>query len=252
MITHGLILVMLLAAVQLSPRMTSLTDALRPVLPYPSSTPAGDLPADNSAASKWFVVWPTEPDEHRVVVRANPLHPEVQETGAKAMTEINKAVAAAERRARESYDRALERLRKTGKSGELDTITLEDEGVAGERIDAELEAIVELLDVAAFDIDSSEAPTVGAGSNGPTWVVRIPANTYQSEQGGDKREHFRAAETRLYFGIPTAPTVTRGEAPRFRVSVTPVANAFSVVIRGNALLVSQIETAADWSRLASR
>lgn len=240
-------------ASQLSPRMERLVTALRPVLPYPSADASGDLPADNSAAARWFVVWPSDPEDTRVVLRGNPLHPEVQKASVSAMGDINAAVAAAERRAQAAYDRALEQLRKTGKSTDLEPVTLDDEGIAGERIDAELEVVIELLAVESFEIASGQAPTVQPGLNGAAWTVSVAPNTYRPTTGTDRREHFRAAETRIYFGLPSRPTVSRaGDEPRFRVSVTPAANAVSVLIRGNAAMVAGIAATTDWSPLAPR
>lgn len=242
-----------LATQQLTPRMASLVAAVRPVLPFPAATPAGDLPDDHSAAARWFVVWPRTTDDTRVIVRANPLHPEVQEAAVAAMAEINAAVAEAERRAQESYDRALEQLRKTGKSTELEIVTLDDEGVAGDRIDAALEATIELAEATSFDVSSAEAPIVTEGIRGASWAVAIPANSYRVATAGRERERFRPAETRIYFGLPDSPVVTRpGTEPLFRVSVASRAGAFSVVIRGNAQLVRDLAANADWSQLAAR
>ena len=242
-----------LATYQLSPRMTGLVDAVRPVLPFPAATAAGDLPADHSAAARWFVVWPQTSDDSRIIVRANPLHPEVQEASAAAMLEINAAVAEAERRAQASYDRALEQLRRTGKSTELEIVTLDDEGVAGDRIDAELEVTIELSEASSFEVASGKAPVVANGVHGASWMVSIPANTYTAVTADGERDHFRAAETRIYFGVPERPEITRqGAGAPFRVTVTPAASAFGVVIRGNAQLVSDIAATAKWSALATR
>jgi hypothetical protein len=240
-------------AAQVSPRMASLVEALRPVLPFPSSTASGDLPADNSAALKWFVIWPTGPEDMRIIVRANPLHPDVQEASADAMEKINIAVAAAERRARESYERALDSLRRTGKSGELEVISLEDEGIAGERIDAELEVTIELATVDSFEISSGEEPVVQPGTNGAAWIVTIPPNAYRTTTGDDRREHFRAAESRVYLGVTARPQVAKHEGPVYRVTLGESApkTAAAVIIRGNASLVSALTTATDWSRLVS-
>jgi hypothetical protein len=234
---------------QVSSRMATLINAVRPVLPFPASTPAGDLPADNSATAKWFVVWPTEAEETRIIVRANPLHPEVQEASAQAMEKINIAVAAAERRARESYERALESLRKTGKSGELEVISLDDEGIAGERIDAELEVTIELATAETFEISSGEEPVVQPGTRGAAWVVTIPPHAYRTPTGDDRREHFRAAESRVYLGVATRPQVAKQAGPLYRVTLGE--SGAAVIIRGNASLVSALTTDTDWSRLVS-
>ena len=168
------------------PRVEQLVAALRPALPFPASTPDGELPADNSAQSKWFVVWPTEPDTTRVVIKANPLHPDTQKAGAEAMDRINAAVAAAERKAQAAYDKALEDLRRTGAGSTIDTITLDDEGVAGERIDAELELTIDLQPAASFEIATSEAPAVTSDTRGTAWRV-VRAGKYVSPYHGRRR-----------------------------------------------------------------
>ena len=292
MMLRSVVMMVATLVMQSSPTTTMLMDAVRPVLPYPSATAEGDLPADDSPAAKWFVVWPTRSDDRRIIVRANPLHPDVQAASAAAMEEINAAVAAAERRAQASYDRALEQLRTTGKAGELEVVTLEDEGVAGQRIDAELEVSIELTTADSFDIVSSEPPSITQGRNGPAWVVSVPTNIYRVTTADGPRERFRAAETRLLFGITQSPVVKQlGGEPRFRVEIrmpglkpgpaaysqhkpgpaaysqhTPrpaaysqqkpgpaaLGAAFSVVIRGNAQLVSALAANADWPKLAAR
>jgi hypothetical protein len=253
--TMPLVVVASLALLALQPtsRMDALVAAVRPALPFPAATEAGDLPADNSDASRWFVVWPRSADDTAIILRANPLHPDVQKMGAAAMEEINVAVTAAERRAQAAYDRALEQLRRTGRAGELENVSLDDEGVAGERIDAELEVMIELATADTFEISSGQPPVVRPGANGPSWIVAIPANTYRPNSGDDRREHFRAAETHLYFGMASSPTVTRvGDQPRYRVAAAPDANGFAVVIKGHAGMVETITAGADWTRLAPR
>jgi hypothetical protein len=252
MVQAAAIIVVAVLTAQAPTRLQTLIDTLRPVLPFPAATPDGDLPADDSADSKWFVVWPG-PDDTRIIVRANPLHPEVQKASAEAMQAINAAVAAAERRAQTSYDRAIEQLRKTGKAGDLDTVSLDDEGAAGERIDAELELTISLEEAASFEIASSEAPVVQPGARGASWIVAVPANTYRPAGGDDRRERFRAAETHLFFGLPAQPTVIRtGNGPHFRIEVAPAPNGFAIVLRGNATLGSAVASGADWARLAPR
>lgn len=250
MLKTTLVLALMSLASQ-APRVDALAAALRPVLPYPGASADGELPADHNATSRWFVVWPAGPDDPRVVVKANPLHPDTQKAGADAMGEINAAVVAAERRAQAAYDKALEQLRRTGKGAELEVITLDDEGIAGERIDAELEAVIELQPVESFSIESSEAPLVAVGHSGAAFSVSVGPNTFRRTTGADRREHFRAAEIRLYFGPVTRPEITQEmDQPRYRVTIAPSADGFAVVIRGNAALVRQIASETDWSGLA--
>ena len=234
-------------------RIDALTAALTPALPFPRAADDGESPANNDANVKWFVVWPSTPDESRISVKANPLHPETQKAAAAAMDDIQEAVVAAERKAQAAYDRALEQLRRNGTATDIDGISLEDEGIAGERIDAELELVIELHEPQSFVVRSGVAPVVAAGSNGATWTVTLPANTYRARRGNDLREHFRAAETILYFGAVGRPEVSRkGDEPTFGVTVPAAPQGLAVVLRGNEGLLNQVVAAADWAQLASR
>jgi hypothetical protein len=253
MIKTAILIGALWLAAQPSVRMATLIEVVRPVLPFPAADADGLSPADHSAEAKWFVVWPADGDDTRIVVKANPLNPGTQQAAAAAMTDINAAVAAAERRAQAAYDKAMEQLRRTGKGSDLEAVTLDDEGIAGERIDAELEVAIELAPVESFNIASGEPPIVTVGTRGVSWTVAVPANTYRPTSGADRREHFRAAEMHLFFGLASKPEVTRkGDEAVFRVTVAPSANAFAVVIRGNQDLVTRLATAPDWSSLAVR
>jgi hypothetical protein len=237
-----------LAVAQPASKLDTLVALLKPVLPFPPAAADGELPADNSATAQWFVVWPTEPDDTQVVVKANPLNADVQRASEEAMQQINAAVAAAERRAQAAYDKAVEQLR-TGKSIDLETVTLDDEGIAGERIDAEQQVVIELSPARSFDIATGEAPQVSAGKHATTWVVTVPANAYR---GTDGREHYRAAEMHVYFGQMPRPETARHDGASFSVRITPSPNAFGVIIRGNQALVRQLAADADWSALVPR
>jgi hypothetical protein len=160
---------------------------------------------------------------------------------------------AAERKAQAAYERALEELRRTGTGTNIEGISLDDEGIAGERIDAELEVVIELQALEAFVVRSGVAPVVAAGTSGPTWTVTVPANTYRAKRGADLREHFRAAETTLYFGPVGRPEVARkGDDFTFNVSVPSSPRGFAVVVRGNEAILQQIVATANWPALAPR
>jgi hypothetical protein len=234
-------------------RIDALVEALRPVLPFPAAAPDGATPATGGADSKWFVVWPTDPTDTSVIVKANPLHPDTQKAGATADGPIQAAVVQAERKAQAAYERAVAELKRTGKiSAELNGISLEDEGIAGEKIDAELELTIDLEPGARpFEVTSSQPPAVAAGTTGMTWVVTIPANTYREPSGPDTREHFRAAEARLYFGGLARPTVSkRDDRLRFSVAPTPTSDTFTIMLRGNETLLQSVLITVDWSRVA--
>lgn len=227
--------------------------ALRPALPFPAASIDRELPEDNSAASRWFVVWPTTPRDTRIVVKANPLNVEVQRAGAEAMHRINESVAAAERRAQAAYEKALDEMRRTGTASDIEGVTLDDEGVAGERIDAELELVIEWHAAAPFEIEAGEPPQVAPGANGPAWVVSVPAQVYTVETMAGTREHFRAAESWLLFGALDRPVVVeRPDKAVYGVSVTAAPGAFAVLLRGNAELLNEVRQEADWAALVPR
>jgi hypothetical protein len=233
-------------------RIEALVAAVRPALPFPAASGDGAVPANNSATARWFVVWPAT-GVTRVIVRANPLHPEVQKAGAEAMNRINESVEAAERRAQAAYEKALEEIRRTGKASNIDGVTLDDEGVEGERIDAEMELSIELQPAQPFDLTAGEPPEVTTGANGPAWMVHVPAHVYTVETMAGSRERFRAAETWLLFGEVSRPSVIeRPDNATYSVSFTPRKNAFAVLLRGNPQLLLQVVKGADWSAIASR
>jgi hypothetical protein len=229
------------------PRVQTLVSILRPVLPYPAADVTGDVPIGGGAESRWFVLWPAE-GESRVVVRANPLHPDTQAAGTEAMERIQEAVIAAERRAQAAYERALEELRRTGKTADLEGISLDDEGVAGERIDAELELTIEVEAAGSFEIGSSIEPVVTTLVPG-LFVVQVPPNTYRETTTGGAKQRFRPAEARVFFGVTNKPTVNRRDQDRFAVTVSSATDAFVVSLRGNATLLKDVLAQTDWTRL---
>jgi hypothetical protein len=211
------------------------------------------VPERGGDEPRWFVIWPAEAEETQIVVRANPLHAETQKLVATAEGAIQRAVAAAERKAQADYDRALEEIKRTGKASDLDGISLDDEGAAGQRLDAELELTIDLVPVGSYEIGSSVAPAVTAGPPGVTWQIVVPPNTYQEAAAADKRDRFTASEVRLVFGGGPAPSVRQlGGRPRYAVTLAPVADAFVVKLRGSDALVTQVLTKADWTRLSAR
>src|ERR1700752_4747258 len=154
-------------------RIDALVAVLRPVLPFPAAAADGATPATGGADQKWFIVWPSDPADTPVVGKPTPRHPDRQKAGATAEGPIQAAIVRAERKAQAAYERAVDELKRTGKvSGDLTGISLEDEGIAGERIDAELELTIDLEPGArSFEIASSQAPVISVGSSGQTWVL---------------------------------------------------------------------------------
>jgi hypothetical protein len=234
-------------------RIDALVAAVRPALPFPAAVADGATPATGGADQKWFVVWPSDPGDTSIVVKANPLHPDTQKAGATAEGPIQAAIIRAERKAQAAYERAVDEMKRTGKiNAELSGISLEDEGIAGERIDAELELTIDLEPGArSFEVISSQTPAVAAGTTGMTWLVTIPANSYRETSGPDTREHFRAAEARLFFGALPRPSVSRrDDRPRFSVTVAQTTDSFTIMLRGNEQLLQGLLSTVDWSGVA--
>ena len=242
-----------MTSAQPSPRVAALVDAVKPALPYPGADASGTVPESGGEDPRWFVIWPAEPEETRIVVRANPLHPDTQKLVSTAEGAIQRAVAIAERKAQAAYDRALDELKRTGKATDLEGISLEDEGSAGQRLDAELELAIEVAAVISYEIGTGVAPAVSAGPSGVTWQIVVAPNTYQDKTDADRRDRFATSEVRLIFGAVPTPAVSRlGDRPRFAVRLTPAPDAFVVVLRGQDTLLKQVVAKADWSRLVPR
>jgi hypothetical protein len=233
--------------------------ALAPALPYPDSDALGSLPSDGRSTAPWMVR-PLDPASHTIEIVANPLNPDYQRRSADAMAEIQRAIERAERRAQAQYDRALEELRRTGRSQNVDGVTLGDEGVAGAKIDAESHVTI---DVAAnqaayrFAVGGSTAPAVSrAIVPSAVAVVTMPAHVYLSREGG---ERFAPAEATVFFGAVSTPEIERQSASEFEVTATASAGTGStqavrsLVLRliGSAALIDAILTQADWASLGA-
>jgi hypothetical protein len=141
--------------------------AMAPVLPFPASDELGSLPADGKSDAPWMLK-PVQPGERTIEILANPLNEDHQRSAARAMAQIEQSIEAAQRRADLQYERAIAEAKRTGRSQEVDGVTLNDEGLAGARIDAESHVIV---DVAFADTPSRNVTT----STTPPGVYRDDA-----------------------------------------------------------------------------
>ena len=86
------------------------------------------------------------------------------------MAQIQNNIEAAQRRAAAQYDRAVAEAKRTGKSQEVDGITLGDEGVAGAKIDAESHVVIEV----AFDQPSYTFEVASSIRPAPSTQASIP------------------------------------------------------------------------------
>ena len=126
---------------QLTRVITAVRSALTPALPFPASDELGSLPADGKSSAPWMVK-PLQPGDRAIEILANPLNEAHQRSATRAMAQIGQSIEAAQRRADVQYEHAIAEAKRTGLSQEVDGVSLNDEGLAGARIDAESHVIV--------------------------------------------------------------------------------------------------------------
>jgi hypothetical protein len=229
--------------------------AVRPALPYPPAA-ADDQPENGSAGPLWVVRRPRD-DPAVAEVVANILNVENQARAEQAMAAIQQAVTAAELRAQTEFERL--QARRSG-SAEMRGISLDDEGVAGERADWDARLIIEARDrddEYEFSLPGDVAPTLPAGPAGVALlVVAEPAEYEEIVDSGVTRRRYRPAEARLYVGGLSTPVVERREnGYRVRVGAAVMPSrgpgSVEVFLRGNRDLVRQVIDKADWMQVAA-
>lgn len=237
----------------------ALSVALRPALaralPFPEAQPDG-MPVGGVTEPLWIVRWPAAGDL-RVDVLANPLNPGNHERAMKAEAEIQRAAMASQRKSQADYEQALRDFQRTGTVGDIREISLRDDGVAGERYDAESQLTIradEFDDAHAFSVGTSRLPEAVPASAGPAVIVRVAANTYREPgtAGDPGLTRFCAEQAWVYFGALTTPVITRRSDDSAAVSVAraPGASRGVVVsISGNVELVNRVLQQADWGSL---
>jgi hypothetical protein len=237
--------------------MTAVRAALAPALPFPDSDADGSLPIGANTTSLWMVR-PLQPGDRTIEILANPLNEVHQARATRAMAQIEQSITAAQRRADAQYERAVAEAKRTGRSQDVDGVSLSDEGLAGARIDAESHVTVEVLfnqPSYRFEIASSVEPSPARQLSvpGAVSVIGVPANVFR----GDKdAEQFCEAEFQVYLGQVAVPDVRRREDERYEVTAgaTPSANGnapSAIVIRltGNEALMADLLRKGNWSVL---
>lgn len=232
----------------------ALKEALAPALPFPAARPDG-TPETGGADAVWTVRW-APPDEPRVEVLANPLNDENRRRALAAEQAIQKAAMQAQRRSQADYEQALSDFQRTGRTSEIREISLRDDGVAGERYDAESQ-----LTVSAERIDTPRTLAVAGGSRpeavavapDASAVLRVPASTYLEEgpDGVPGALRYAPEQAWILVGGLAADPPSGPDAASPDVTVSPVDRRGGVLvwIRGNAELVEQIVTRGAWIRL---
>lgn len=235
----------------------ALRRAVTRALPFPEVSSDGTAPG-GATEPVWLVRWPAG-DEPRAEVLANPLNPGNRDRALKAEAEIQKAVMASQRISQGDYEQALSDFQRTGKVGEIREVSLNDDGVLGERYDAESQ-----LTIRAQVFAGSQAVTIGTSRRPEALppvagaaIVRVTANTYLEPATPDTPAALRFCPEQawLFFGVTAAPAITFADEGSATVMAGPLpgtARGVVVSIRGNAELVSRVLQQSDWESFRAR
>jgi hypothetical protein len=231
--------------------VAAVRSAVTPALPFPNSDEDGALPANGNSEALWMVR-PLQPGDRSIEVIANPLNEVNQARATRAMAQIENNVQAAQRRAALQYERAVSEAKRTGKSQEVDGVTLADEGVAGAKIDAESHVTIA---VAAnetsftFEVDSSiqPAPSTQLTIPGAVAVIATPSNTYRDRDTNIER--YAEAQTFVFLGRVAAPEVQKRAEGHFEVFATATSPAMVIRLRGNEALIAELLRKTNWNSL---
>jgi hypothetical protein len=197
-------------------------------------------------------VRPLQPGDRTIEVIANPLNEVNQLRATRAMAQIENNVQAAQRRAALQYERAISEAKRTGKSQEVDGVTLADEGVAGAKIDAESHVTIAVAANEAsfrFEVDSSvqPAPSTQVTIPGAVAVIATPSNTFRDPDTSVER--FAEAQTFVFLGRVGAPEVQKRADGHFEVFATATSPALVIRLRGNEALIADLLRKTNWNSL---
>jgi hypothetical protein len=225
--------------------------AMAPALPFPNSDADGALPANGNTEALWMVR-PLQPGDRSIEVIANPLNEVNQARATRAMAQIENNVQAAQRRAALQYERAVSEAKRTGKSQEVDGVTLADEGVAGAKIDAESHVTIAIAaneTSFTFEVESSTPPTPSTQVTipGAIAVIAMPSNTYRERDTNIER--YAEAQTFVFLGRVAVPEVQKRADNHFEVFATATAPSLVIRLRGNEALIADLLRKTNWNSL---
>ena len=239
--------------------MSAVRAAMAPALAFPATDDSGAVPVNNNAEALWMVRWPG-PGDQVIEVLANPLNEVNQLRATRAMAQIQVNIEAAQRRAALQYDRAVAEAKRTGRSQDVDGVTLSDEGTAGAKIDADSHLLIDVaFNQPAYrrEIESGVQPNSSVNLHtaipAAVDVVTLPSNTYRD---AENIERFCEGETIVYLGRVSKPvTRKRPDSSVFEVTAEsgPAEGAAiaSIVVRfrGNEVLMADLVRKTAWERL---
>jgi hypothetical protein len=224
--------------------------AMAPALPFPNSDAEGALPANGNTEALWMVR-PLQPGDRTIEVIANPLNEANQLRATRAMAQIENNIEAAQRRAAQQYDRAVSEAKRTGRSQDVDGVTLYDEGIAGAKIDAESHVTIEVVageSVFKLMIESSIQPAPSSQVVIPGAVVlATPSNTFRDS--GTNIERYAEAQTLVFLGRSASPEVQKRADHHFEVLATGTSPMMVVRMRGNEVLIADLLRKTNWKAL---
>ena len=231
--------------------VAAVRSAMAPALPFPNSDEDGALPANGNSEALWMVR-PLQQGDRSIEVIANPLNAVNQLRATRAMAQIENNVQAAQRRAELQYERAVAEAKRTGKSQDVDGVSLSDEGVAGAKIDAESHVTI---DVTAnetsfrFVVDSSiqPAPSTQVTIPGAVGVIAMPSNTFRDRD--TKIERYAEAQTLVFLGRVAAPEVQKRADNHFEVLAIATSPALVIRLSGNEALIADLLRKTNWNSL---
>lgn len=235
--------------------MATVRAALAPALPFPDTDATGAVPANDSTSALWMVRPPAD-GERTFEVIANPLNEVNQLRAARAMAQIEANIQSAQRRAEIQYEGAVAEAKRTGKSQDVDGVTLSDEGVAGAKIDAESHVLIDVYfnqPAYAFPIASSVEPAVSrpltiSGAS----VIAVPAHIYRDERPG---ERYAEAQTIIFLGRVNTPDVHKRARNSFEVTASTgsgdnlLTSSMVMHLRGNEVLIADVLRKTNWESL---
>lgn len=238
--------------------MAAVRSAMRPALPYSDTDKSGVFPGDGRTEPLWMVR-PAEPGEQMFEVISNPLNEANQLRAARAMAQIQDNIESAQRRAAAQYEHAVAEAKRTGKSQEVDGVTLADEGVAGAKIDADSHVAIEVAfnqPSYRYEVSSAIQPAASTQLSipGAVAVIAIPANAYRDERS--KADRYAEAETLIFLGRIAVPEVRKRADHSYEVAAvgTPAQSgevaSLVLHVRGNDVLIADLLRKTNWNVLS--
>jgi hypothetical protein len=257
-------IVMVLAVMVAAPALTQETETVRimkavraamvPALPFPETDAVGAVPANGSTEAFWMVR--ADQGDPTIEIYSNPLNAVVQLRATRAMAQIENNIQAAQRRATAQYEAAVAEAKRTGRSQTVDGVSLSDEGVAGERIDAESHAsiFVEFNQREyRFRVPGSMEPSrLQAFTYPNSAVLMVPGHVYKDDDGA---EHYAESHRIVLLGRNLEPKVSKQKDGLYVVTAVPTAPAtggldsLTLHIQGNSELVTDILAKTNWTQL---